>query len=252
MSKKAKPFYVKLIRHLREWHRKLGIVAAFFLIFLSLTGIALNHTNAIGLAHQPITNNWLLDHYGIQPPSDVRFYQNNQLSVTNNLVWLNSSLLFESEAPVISMGKWQNFYVIATSNELYLYNLQGQLVDQLDAASGVPSDITGLSFTEQTLIVNTEQGYFQTDSDFFDWQNINTIAPIKWIAPSTATIEQNQQATLNFKAQYLTLERIVLDAHSGRIFGVFGVLFMDFVALLLILLSLSGIYIWVRYAKAKR
>ena len=71
--------HTRLIRHLREWHRKLGIIAAFFIIFLSLSGVALNHTTALSLDHQPITDKWLLDHYGIAPPSDVRFYQNNTL-----------------------------------------------------------------------------------------------------------------------------------------------------------------------------
>ncbi len=252
MSKKAKPFYTKLIRHLREWHRKLGIFAAFFLIFLSISGIALNHTNELSLAHQPINSSWLLDHYGIQAPNDVRFYDDNQLVITNNLVWLEGKLLFESHDAIVSMGKWQDSYVIVTENELYLYDLQGQLIDQLDQASGVPAEISGLSFTEQHIIVNTAQGYFQTDSDFFDWQAISTFAPIPWIMPNNASAQQKHTAVTMFKSQFLNLERIVLDAHSGRIFGMAGVLFMDFVAVLLILLSLSGLYIWVRYARAKR
>jgi uncharacterized iron-regulated membrane protein len=45
---------------------------------------------------------------------------------------------------------------------------------------------------------------------------------------------------------------VMLDAHSGRIFGDLGVLFMDIVAIMLILLSVSGIYIWLRYARSKR
>ena len=93
----SKALHNRIIRHLREWHRKLGIVAAFFLIFLSLSGIALNHTDTLSLAHSPIKNSWLLDHYGIASPRDVRFYANNNLLVTDNLVWLDDKLLFESD-----------------------------------------------------------------------------------------------------------------------------------------------------------
>ena len=52
----SKSLHSRLIRHLREWHRKLGIIAAFFIIFLSISGVALNHTTALSLSHQPITN----------------------------------------------------------------------------------------------------------------------------------------------------------------------------------------------------
>ena len=67
--------------------------------------------------------------------------------------------------------------------------------------------------------------------------------------PNKVSEQKIDETKLNYRAQYLTLERIILDAHSGRLFGLFGVLFMDAVA---ILLSLIGIYIWIRHARAKR
>mgnify|MGYP006981145103 CR=1 FL=1 len=73
-----------------------------------------------------------------------------------------------------------------------------------------------------------------------------------WITPIKASEKTTENVELVYRSQFLTLERIILDAHSGRIFGLFGVLFMDAVAILLILLSLSGVYIWIRYARAKR
>ncbi|MDP3677938.1 MAG: hypothetical protein Q8R23_02450, partial [Methylotenera sp.] len=44
----------------------------------------------------------------------------------------------------------------------------------------------------------------------------------------------------------LPLERIVLDLHSGRIFGRYGPLLMDVAALVLIVLSFSGVWIYLR------
>ena len=61
-----------------------------------------------------------------------------------------------------------------------------------------------------------------------------------------------KKASLAYRAQFLTFERIILDAHSGRLFGTFGVIFMDLVAVLLILLSISGVYMWVRHSRSKR
>ncbi len=259
MKLTSKSLHSRLIRHLREWHRKLGIIAAFFIIFLSISGVALNHTTSLSLAHQPITNTWLLDSYGIAPPSDVRFYQQNALQVTNNLLWLNGTLLLESTSDIvaailISPIQHSNSAIIlaVSSNQVYLFNQQGDLIDQLGEELGVPQNINALSINNNDVIVSTATGYFQTNTDFLKWQKVTFVVEPNWIKPHEASETAKTKAELAYRSQFLTLERIILDAHSGRILGLFGVLFMDAVAVLLILLSLSGIYIWLRYARAKR
>ncbi|PHR85256.1 MAG: hypothetical protein COA59_02505 [Colwellia sp.] len=259
--KPSKSLHNRLIRHLREWHRKLGIIAAFFIIFLSISGVALNHTTTLSLAHKPIRNLWLLDHYGIAPPNDIRFYQQGSLQVTNNLVWLDGKLLIESSADIISAGVMSakvssntivDVFVIASQTHLYIYNVQGELLDQLGVETGIPEGIEALSIDNDLVIVKTSSGYYQSDSDFFYWQAISPLMEPLWITAQSVSLQKQQQAALAYRAQFLTLERIVLDAHSGRILGLVGVLFMDAVAILLILLSLSGLYIWIRYARSKR
>lgn len=221
--------------------------------------MALNHTGSLLLAHQPITNTWLLDHYGIAPPNDVRFYQQNALQVTNNLLWLNDRLLLESTselvaATLISSGQYSTDQIIlaVSSNQLTLFNQQGDLIDQLGEALGVPQNINAFSVNQHDVIVKTATGYFQTNTDFLTWQKVTFVIEPNWITPIEVSDTLTAKAELAYRSQFLTLERIILDAHSGRIFGLFGVLFMDAVAILLILLSLSGVYIWVRYARAKR
>ena len=259
--KSSKSLHNRLIRHLREWHRKLGIIAAFFIVFLSVTGVALNHTDMLSLAHKPIKNTWLLDHYGIAPPNDIRFYHQKSLQVTNNLVWLSGNLLFESSTDVISAGVMPmavsadnsvDVIIIASQSYLYLYNNQGELLDQLGAESGTPEDIEALSINNNIVTVKTPLGYFQSDSDFVDWQAIFPLVEPLWITSQTVSLSEKKEASLVYRSQFLTLERIILDSHSGRILGLAGVLLMDAVAILLILLSLSGVYIWIRYARAKR
>ena len=132
--KSSKSLQNRLIRHLREWHRKLGIMAAFFIIFLSLTGVALNHTTTLSLAHKPIQSIWLLDHYGIAPPKDIRVYQQGRLQVTNNVVWLDNELLLESSTGIVSAGIMPtnvssdttiDVFIIASQSHLYLYDNKG-------------------------------------------------------------------------------------------------------------------------------
>ncbi|MEY8252750.1 MAG: PepSY domain-containing protein [Colwellia sp.] len=258
MKKTVKKLSRQLSRSFRKWHRKLGVFAAFFIVFLSVTGVALNHTEGLSLAHQPIKSTLLLDYYGISVPQDVRFYQQQAIQVVNNSVWLKGQLLFESDADIVSVGQLllkhnqQKVFVIATRQSILLYNLNGELVDKLGTESGVPERIKAMSINAGQVIIDSANGYYQTDSDFFDWQIIQPINTPQWLKSELASDDKVQQAELAYRAQFLTLERIIIDSHSGRILGDIGVLFMDFIALLLILLSISGLYIWVKYSKNTR
>ena len=265
MKFNSKLLHSRLIRHLREWHRKLGIMAAFFIIFLSLSGVALNHTTTLSLAHQPISNLWLLDLYGISPPNDVRIYQvnskqkQNTLRVGNNLLWLNNHLLMKSSTEIIAATLISSalygdspIILVVKSNQISLFNLQGDLIDQLGEDFGVPTNISAIKVNQESIIFKTASGYFQSDSSFLVWQEVAFVREPSWLSPSEVSETLKAKIELAYRSQFLTLERIILDAHSGRIFGLFGVFFMDAVAILLILLSVSGIYIWLRYANAKR
>ncbi len=258
MKRFVKPLSKHLNRTFRKWHRKLGFFAAFFIVFLSVTGVALNHTDGLSLAHQPIKNTFLLDYYGISAPKDIRFYQQQAIQVVNNSVWLNGHLLLESDVAIVSVGQLllkhnqQEIFVVATSQSILLYNLNGELIDMLGTESGVPDMIKAMSIHAGQVIVDSAEGYYQTDSDFFDWQAIQPIDTPKWLQSELASDDIIQQAALAYRAQFLTLERIIIDSHRGRIVGDIGVIFMDFIALLLIMLSISGLYIWVKYSKNTR
>ncbi|MFB0998985.1 MAG: PepSY domain-containing protein, partial [Colwellia sp.] len=94
--------------------------------------------------------------------------------------------------------------------------------------------------------------YYQGDSDFFDWEKINTLIEPKWITSEAVTPSESKVASTKYQSQFLSWERVILDAHSGRILGDYGVILMDIVAFMLILLSISGIYMWFKYSKKKR
>ncbi|MFT5756053.1 MAG: hypothetical protein ACI9LM_000765 [Alteromonadaceae bacterium] len=250
--KSKKSLHSILIRRLREWHRTLGVWAAFFLIFLSITGIALNHTERLELAHQPITSTLLLDHYGINSPNDVRFYQDNRLILTNNLIWLDNTLLVEISSRFVTMGKFQQMWLVATDQYLFLFNDVGELIDKISVATGLPAAIVAVSVEAGSVIIDTDKGYYQADNEFLAWQAVSTLKEPSWLEQSKASDKKIIQAIELYRSQFLTWERIIVDAHSGRILGSVGVVIMDIAAILLILLSLSGLYIWIRYANAKR
>ena len=64
----------KLLRSLYIWHRYMGLAAALFVIVLAVTGLALNHTQELGLDSNYVKSGALLNWYGVQAPENITSY----------------------------------------------------------------------------------------------------------------------------------------------------------------------------------
>ena len=164
-----------IIRHLGEWHRKLGIVAAFFLIFLSVSGIALNHTESLALAKFPIKSTTLLDHYGISAPIYIRFYDEGNIAVINDYIWFDGKLLMESDEKVIGGFVLNEMIALVMPNQLSLFTNNAEQIDVLDSLSGLSLDIMPVEVLTDTVTVKIPSGFYQTDGEFMEWQPIQFI-----------------------------------------------------------------------------
>jgi len=81
------------------------------------------------------------------------------------------------------------------------------------------------------------------DEHILDWDVI-TNEGIKWAEQHNLSDDEREQLLAAFRGNGLKLERVILDLHSGRIFGRYGVYLMDFAAIALLWLSLSGLWVW--------
>ncbi len=261
MKQKAKRnIHVHIIKHLREMHRLLGIWLAFILIFLAVSGILINHGNSLLLDSRHVGSRILLDHYGVKAPASIEKYRlskttdDNVVYVIDDQVWTDNGLLMDSEQSIVAITPWQELIVVLTSHKLYLYTMDFELVDVLDQLTGLPSGIKGISFVGESVYLQTREEYWLSDDQLYSWQA--TQAPtqpavVNQVKTNLLT-DEKAQLSLQYRTQFLTWEQVILDLHSGRFFGQFGVLFMDFLAILIIVLSITGIYIWVRQARARR
>ena len=59
-------------------------------------------------------------------------------------------------------------------------------------------------------------------------------------------------AEADYANEILTLDKVVLDIHTGRFFGSAGEWLMDIAAIALLLLSASGLYMWYRKPERKK
>ncbi len=244
-------FRTRMIRFVRHWHARAGVIAALFLLFLAISGLALNHTNALSLAKRDVKASWLMQWYGLKStiPKQGYLFNDGYLAAADGRWVMDGHILREgAEQPPLGAVTWNQMRVIASAEALYLYTAEGQLIDKLSDAELPGKPVKQLGLVGDKLVLATARGHFVTN-DALSWQ------PYDGEPPDWSSLEALPSAELkDIKQAFapsLPLERIILDLHSGRIFGRYGPLLMDLAAIVLVVLSLSGVWIYLRTVRKK-
>ncbi len=226
-------------------HRYLGLFSAVILILLSITGIALNHTDDLKLDSHKISSPALLNWYNIGVPETLQsFYSGSHwLTQVDQKLYFNSAFLFKTDSSLIGAVETDEFIVAALHNTLLLITSDGELIEQSEAPLHI--DKIALGQQQQIIIQSTEQSLVSEDG-LLSWQTLKPKQTINWSVKTQLPAAIKQPILEDFRSSILPLERVLLDLHSGRFFGWLGVIAVDISAVFLIFLSFSGLSIWLR------
>jgi len=234
---------------MRRLHRRVGVTAAAFVIFMVLSGLAINHSNDLGLDQRHLSQPILLDWYGLEGPENIRSFRagENWLSFAGSQLFLN-----EKAVATLSNGTGAVFngemLIAAGSDELLLLDPDGNLVERLPWGPAGAGKIDSLGLLEDgnVAVASSGQLWF-ADRDLLSWQPGAEagMSPL-WAAPGVAPDTLQQAIARHYRGSGPSLERFLLDLHSGRIFGSLGILIYDLLALAIAFLALSGLLLWVR------
>jgi len=250
---KTKP-RARLLRSLYIWHRYFGLATALFVVVLSLTGLALNHTEALQLDARHVRSGTLLDWYGIHAPETFVSYRagSHAISQLGNHLYLDLQPVPAAEGKLAGALEYAGLVVAGLDSGLLLFTRDGELIEQLGPAAGVPAGIQAVGTdTAGKLAIKTALGDYRTDENFIEWTPASE-SDVSWAA-ATPPEPQLAEALRNaWRGTGLPLERVLLDLHSGRIFGEAGVWLVDAAALLFLLLAGSGVWLWGRRRASAR
>ena len=229
------------------WHRYMGLTAALFVVILAVTGLTLNHTEALGLDSRMIKSSTLLDWYGITPPRDpVSFtVADHWISQLGQRLYFDEQEIQDVSGRLIGVARLDDIVVIALQEQLLLTTLTGQLIESLGSAEGVPAGMQAITSYDNSLLVLAAHGTYITDGDFIEWQEFSAPA-VNWSGPTDIPASLYQRVAPAYLGSVLSMERVILDIHSGRILGPWGFYIIDAAAVLFILLAAAGIWLWAR------
>jgi hypothetical protein len=222
---------------------------------LAVTGVLLNHTERLALDEVYVKSEPVLDWYGVRAP-DIDGAFN---TASHWIVEIEDQLYMDRRAlepPATGMRgaiEIKGLIVVATQGTVLLLTAQGELVEQLGDAEGVPSGLSAIGRARDgQVVVDAAHGRYTTDAGFLSWRHYSGDKPIRWSRPLPPPPALTRDLQHRYRSHILPVERVMLDVHSGRILGTLGIFVVDAAAVLLCFLGVSGSWLWYeRYRKRK-
>lgn len=230
-----------------QWHRRAGLLIAPIVLMLVITGILINHSQQIGWHSTPVFSSVLGRLYGI--PAE-RVHQGfllgeDWLTQSGDQLYLNTRAAQHCEELTAAI-RWPVGIAVLCDQNLLLLTDSGELIERV---TDLP-DHERLGRAGDSLAVAGENGEWLFDDASLDWQPLEIDA--SWAEPRELPLPLREQLNTLLPLPGVTLERVLLDLHSGRLFGDWGVWLVDAAAILLLFLAFSGTLTWAARSLKRR
>lgn len=234
-------------RVMRSLHRSVGIVVFLFVILLSVTGILLNHTTELKLDKRFVSSPWLLSHYGLDTvQADAVFLlEKRVISQFGDQLFVDATPVTNLYRPLLGGIVLDEIYVLATDDALILLNPDGEFIERMSGESGVPPMIQNIGLFHGDPVLQTREGMWRSDFLLEEWESIS-LQGVGWSVQEPMPESVEKQLATYFHGFGVSIEQVILDIHNGRIISKFGVWVLDLIAVLMIVLSISGFWLWFR------
>lgn len=237
-----------LRRNLLRLHHRAGVVVVVFVLFLVVTGILINHANTLGWDKQRLANAFWLKLYGVEVSAVDTGYpvSGHWLAFAGSRLYFDARPLADCQAPLsgavmvpVSAGLGQAGVALC-SDATILFTLAGELIEKMPMV-GAP--VSGLALKDDVIYARQNPGIVQFDPVSGGWSPaaIDT-SSLSWSQSASLPAPMATQLRYANTPEDLTWERLLLDLHSGRLFGFIGVLLVDLAGVLMLMLALTGLW----------
>jgi hypothetical protein len=236
-----------------RWHRRTGLAAAIILVLVTVTGVFLNHTSELSLQKKFVGQAWLLSLYGIPEPELVSF-ELADTSITGDekgQLYRGVTSLASCRGGLVGASVYAAGFIVACQQELLFFDEQGRLAEKVSAIYGLPTPVEQLGKCAETLCIRTPKRMFELDIEQLSFVPVAGVRPV-WSEPIQLLGPVREAIYAASREQGLSWERVMLDVHSGRLFGTLGVWVVDAAAIVLLFLALSGFVLWFQHMSVKR
>ena len=138
---------------IRRLHRSLGVGASIFILFMVMSGLAINHSDDLGLDQRHVSQSSLLSWYGIGKPQDIRSFAvaDSWLSFAGSQLYLNDRHV-ASIANGVGAIRNSDMLIAAGSEELLLLDHDGTVIERLPWDPPGAGPLEAIGVYEDTVV----------------------------------------------------------------------------------------------------
>ena len=201
-------------RALFRWHRRIGITSALFVLVLAVTGLLLLLAQPLGLDQKTLGGVLVAKAYNQAPKTEPKGYH------VGDDIWvvMVDGLVYVGDGPPIAFAP----------------------------------PLTGAALTQDGLIrfSNEDETILAKKDGTLVERFIGEV--IVGNNPDKLPDDVKANVLARYSGRGTPASRVLLDIHTGRLFGALGPWVMGIASVLLILLSLSGIVMWSSAGQRRR
>ena len=232
---------------IRRGHRWLGVAVVAFVILLSITGMALNHVSGLGLDRHYVDWDWLLNAYGIEVPMPTASYEHggHRATLLGGHLYVDGMEIDQDLTGLVGLVAIDSTLLVAGERAVLLLTDSVEVVESIDLGADLSGPIESMGIVNGVPIVRDKDRVFVGNADItrFLPASGHNLNEVQWSIASEPNAAELAELATVYRGRGLTLERVVLDLHSGRIFPLLGTFLLDLVAVLLTVLSLTGLFL---------
>lgn len=214
-----------------------------FVLFLSVSGIALNHTGDLRLDSRHVSWSWLLDAYGLDVPAPSASFADSvhRATLLGERLFLDGRDTGQRESTLTGIASLGPLVLIGGKQTAYLLTADGEFVEAIDLGAELDGQIEQVGRTGDQAVLQSVGKLYRSDREVAEFEFTNEVTVDHWSVDTPPEASEMEVLEAAWRGRGLTVERVLLDLHSGRILGKVGPLLTDLVAVFLIVLSLSGL-----------
>lgn len=213
-------------------------------VFIAGTGLLLNHSAELELDQVLLDSDWILGLYGIEVETDPIAFTVGQtwLSRYGSRLYVNDQDTGLNIEQLIGAIELDDLLLVAVPDSLLLMTSSGELVEKIEVLPGISGTHQAIGKIGDIPVLETMDGLYAGDMELSAWRRILDGEPV-WAVPERLPERVLRQIELKHRGEGINLERFVLDIHSGAVLGKLGKYLSDLFAILILLLSLSGLWV---------
>ncbi|HEC26176.1 MAG TPA: PepSY domain-containing protein [Gammaproteobacteria bacterium] len=230
-------------KHLSKWHGRIGVFAALIAIYLSITGLMLNHSHDLGLDKSRLDSSWILQLYGIKPPTGISAStREHKVVKLGETLFIDDRIIGQYSSALVGAAALDQLLIVALNNSILLLTPNGEIIETLTRSSGLPGQIERIGRADAGLLIQSGQQIYVSDADLLNWLPVSDLeSGASWSKLEAIPSDTEAKLKLLLPAYGPSWERVIQDLHSGRFFKLPGILLIDLTGIVILLLSISGI-----------